>query len=210
MSKVFIVDCFYFLYFLEVKTVLVSSANRKKKNSGGVFYVIDNENSIGIVRIVLDLIYFFVALHMLWNFVPKVRYPFLQLACGLLDKIQTNFWQFPLYHNFSVSIAIFCGQQYQMFFQGPKIHYQHSSLYQVHLLFSSVGQLLLDLSLIVLINNKSNKSFCFVGRPTDEEDTRNLRSSKFGREVVQEKQLERKSPGNNPRELVIPGSNSCL
>ena len=65
MSKVFIVDCFYFLYFLEVKTVLVSSANRKKKNSGGVFYVIDNENSIGIVRIVLDLIYFFVALHML-------------------------------------------------------------------------------------------------------------------------------------------------
>ena len=65
MSKLFIVDCFYFLYFLEVKTVLVSSANRKKKTSGGVFYVIDSGNSIGIVGIVLDLIYFFVALHML-------------------------------------------------------------------------------------------------------------------------------------------------
>ena len=38
----------------------------------------------------------------------------------------------------------------------------------------------------------------------------NIPDLKFGREVVEEKQLERKSPGDNTRKLEIPGSNACL
>ena len=62
----------------------------------------------------------------------------------------------------------------------------------------------LVLSVIVLIDGKSNKSSC---RPTDEEDPRNQGSSKFGKQVVEDELLERKSSGNdNSRELGIPGS----
>ena len=60
-----------------------------------------------------------------------------------------------------------------------------------------------------MIDGKSNKSSCCVGRSTDEEDPRNRGSSKFGRQVqVVEEELERKSPGDNPMELGIPGSNA--
>ena len=38
----------------------------------------------------------------------------------------------------------------------------------------------------------------------------NIPDLKFGRQVVEEEQLERKSPGDNPRELGNPGSNACL
>ena len=67
----------------------------------------------------------------------------------------------------------------------------------------------LVLSLIVLIDTKPKKNSCCFGRPTDKEDPRNQGSSKFCRQVVEE-ELERKSPGDNPRELGIPGSNASL
>ena len=55
-----------------------------------------------------------------------------------------------------------------------------------------------------MIDGKSSKTFCCVGRPTDEEDPRNQGFSKFGRQVVEEEQLERKSSGgNNPRNQEI-------
>ena len=68
----------------------------------------------------------------------------------------------------------------------------------------------LVLSLIILVNGKATQSSCCVSRPTYEKDPRNQGSSKFGRQLVQEEQLERMSPGDNPRELGIPGSNACL
>ena len=40
----------------------------------------------------------------------------------LLNKIETNLWQVPLYHNSGVLIAILCSQQYQMLLQNPKTH----------------------------------------------------------------------------------------
>ena len=62
----------------------------------------------------------------------------------------------------------------------------------------------LVLSLTVMIDGKSSRSFCCVGRPTDEEDPRNQVFSKFGRQVVEEEQLERKSSGgDNPRNQEI-------
>ena len=66
----------------------------------------------------------------------------------------------------------------------------------------------LVLLLIVLTDGKSNKSSLYSGRQTDEEDPRNHVSLKFGRQVIEERQPERKSPpGDNPRESGIPGSN---
>ena len=65
----------------------------------------------------------------------------------------------------------------------------------------------LVLSMIVLIDGKSNKSSCCVVRPTDEEDPRNQGSSKFGIQVEEEELLERKSSGDgNSRESGIPQS----
>ena len=62
------------------------------------------------------------------------------------------------------------------------------------------------LSMIMLIDGKSIKSSCCVGRQADEEDPGNQGSLKFGRQVVEE--LESKSSGDdNPWELGISGSN---
>ena len=55
-----------------------------------------------------------------------------------------------------------------------------------------------------MIDGKSSRSFGCVGRTTDEEDPRNQAFSKFGRQVVEEEQLERKSSGgDNPRNQEI-------
>ena len=126
-----------------------------------------------IVGIVLDLMYFNVTLHMLWTSVLKGCCLFLQLACGLLNEIQTNLWQFPLYHNSGVLIAIFCGQQYQMHLRSPKTHYEHSSLDQVHLQFLSIGQILLKVVdffwkpnwcfLIILLLSRKSKRLVSMG-----------------------------------------------
>ena len=44
-------------------------------------------------------------------------------------------------------MAIFCGQQCQMLLRNPKTHYKHSSLYQPHLQFLCMNQILLEWSI---------------------------------------------------------------
>ena len=144
MSKFFIVDFFYFLsLFLLIIRVLVSSANRKKFQILEELFMslIYSRKSIGP-----NILLCVTPLHFR-AFALKRRCLLLQLPYGLLNKIQSNFWQFSLYHNSGVLIVIFCGQQYQMLLQSPKTHYKHSSLYQAHLQFLCIGQILLEWSI---------------------------------------------------------------
>ena len=119
------------------------SANRKKFKILEEFFMllIHSRNSIGPSILPCG------TLHVM-NFCSERNCLLLQFARGLLNKIQTNFWQFPLYHNSGVSMAIFCGQQYQMPLQSPKTHYKHNSLYQAHLQFLCIGQILLAVDLL--------------------------------------------------------------
>ena len=109
------------------------SANRKKIKILEEFFMllIHSRNSIGPSILPCGTPH-------VMNFCSERNCLLFQFAWGLLNKIQTNFWQFPLYHNSVVLIAIFFGQQY------PKTHYRHSSLYQVHLQFLCIGQILLE------------------------------------------------------------------
>ena len=125
--------------FLLIKRVLVASGNKK-------IFKMSEESFMSLISsrgTVLDLIYFLVALHILRTYLLKGCCLYLQLACSLVNQIQSNLWQFPLYmcHSSGVSIAIFWGQQYQMLLRNPKIHYNYSSLYQAHLQFLCINQI---------------------------------------------------------------------
>ena len=58
--------------------------------------------------------------------------------------------RYKLHHNCWGFIARFCSQQYQMLLWRTKAHYKHSFLYQAHLQFLWIGQILLERSICFL------------------------------------------------------------